>query len=60
MNKLTLELTLDETNLLLGGLGELPAKLSLALIEKIRSEAITQFNLQNETAAPPVETEAAN
>lgn len=60
MNKLTLELTLDETNLLLGGLGELPAKLSLALIEKIRGEAITQFNLQNETAAPPVETEAAN
>ena len=60
MNKLTLELTLEETNLLLGGLGELPAKLSLALIEKIRGEAITQFNLQNETAAPPVETEAAN
>ena len=60
MSKLTLELTLDETNLLLGGLGELPAKLSLALIEKIRGEAITQFNLQNETAAPPVETEAAN
>lgn len=56
MNKLTLELTLDETNLLLGGLGELPAKLSLVLIEKIRGEAITQFNLQNETAAPPVET----
>lgn len=26
MNKLTLELTLDETNLLLAGLGELPAK----------------------------------
>lgn len=60
MSKLTLELTLDETNLLLGGLGELPAKLSLALIEKIRGEAITQFNLQNETAASPVETEAAN
>ena len=60
MNKLTLELTLDETNLLLGGLGELPAKLSLALIEKIRGEAITQFNLQNETAAPPVENEVVN
>ena len=57
MNKLTLELTLDETNLLLGGLGELPAKLSLALIEKIRGKAISQFKLQNETAAPPVETE---
>ena len=60
MNKLTLELTLDETNLLLAGLGELPAKLSLALIEKIRSEAVSQLNLQNETVAPPVETEAAN
>lgn len=60
MNKLTLELTLDETNLLLAGLGELPAKLSLALIEKIRSEAVSQFNLQNETVAPKVETEAAN
>ena len=60
MNKLTLELTLEETNLLLGGLGELPAKLSLALIEKIRGEAITQFNLQNETAAPPVENEVVN
>lgn len=60
MNKLTLELTLDETNLLLAGLGELPAKLSLALIEKIRREAVSQFNLQNETVAPPVETEAAN
>jgi len=60
MNKLTLELTLDETNLLLAGLGELPAKLSLALIEKIRGEAVSQFNLQNETVAPQVETEAAN
>lgn len=40
----TLTVTLDETNLLLAGLGELPAKMSLNLIEKIRFQAVKQLN----------------
>ena len=39
----TLELTLEDVNVVLAGLGELPAKASLAVIEKIRSQAVTQL-----------------
>lgn len=43
VQKLTLELTLDEVNLVLAGLGELPAKTSLGVIDKVRSQAVGQL-----------------
>jgi hypothetical protein len=48
--KVTLEFTIDELNVVLAGLGELPAKASLALIDRIRAEATQQ--LQAQQAAP--------
>lgn len=39
---ITLDLTLDEVNIVCAGLLELPAKLSLDLIGKIREQAISQ------------------
>lgn len=48
--KVTLEFTVDELNVVLAGLGELPAKASLALIDKIRTDATKQ--LQAQQAAP--------
>ena len=51
MNKLTLELTLDEINTILAGLGELPAKASLGVIEKVRMQVIPQVQSQ-QPAAP--------
>ena len=47
-----LELSLDEVNVVLAGLGELPAKTSLAIIDKVRSQAVGQL----QTAAPAAET----
>jgi hypothetical protein len=47
--EVTLTVTLDEANLLLAGLGELPAKVSLALIDKVRQQAVQQLNVE-ETA----------
>tara|TARA_B100000927_G_C16372857_1_gene432236 strand:+ start:92 stop:250 length:159 start_codon:yes stop_codon:yes gene_type:complete len=35
-------LTVDEANVILAGLGELPAKLSIELISKIKSQAEKQ------------------
>lgn len=53
MNNVKLEFSVEEVNVLLAGLGELPAKTSLGLIEKIRSEAVKQLqNNQPEVAAP--------
>jgi hypothetical protein len=43
MTELNLTLTLDETNLVLTSLGELPAKVSLSLINKIRGQASPQL-----------------
>jgi hypothetical protein len=51
MNKLTLELTIDEINTILAGLGELPAKVSLGTIEKVRIQVIPQVQAQ-QAAAP--------
>jgi hypothetical protein len=51
MNKLTLELTIDEINTILAGLGELPAKASIGTIEKIRMQVIPQVQAQ-QAAAP--------
>ena len=52
---LKFELTADEANLVLAGLSELPAKVSLALINKIQQQAQVQIQ---PVAAPA--TEAAN
>lgn len=38
-----LQLTLDEINVVLAGLGELPAKISLPVIEKVRNQAMVQL-----------------
>ena len=45
MNKITLELTIEECNLILQGLGELPAKMSLVMIQKIQSQAQSQMKI---------------
>lgn len=47
----TLELSLDDINVVLAGLGELPAKTSLAVIEKVRSQAVSQLQEAQEPAA---------
>lgn len=41
---LKIELKLEEVNVVLAGLGELPAKLSMDIIDKIRSQVIPQVN----------------
>lgn len=50
-----LELSLDEVNVVLAGLGELPAKTSLAVIDKVRSQAVGQLKAA-EGAVPTAET----
>lgn len=48
-----IQLTLDEVNIILGGLGELPAKTSLGVIEKVRTQTISQLQqLQQVQDAP--------
>ena len=42
------EFTLEEVNMLLQGLGELPAKISLGLIQKIQHTAQEQMNQEVE------------
>ena len=44
--ELKFELTLEETNLLLEGLGELPARVSMQLIEEIKTDAQSQLKSQ--------------
>ena len=51
--KVTLDFTIDELNVVLAGLGELPAKASLALIDRIRTQAPEQLR-----AAAPADGEA--
>lgn len=53
MNKVTIELTLDEVNVVLAGLGELPAKASLAVIDRVRSQVLPQVQSQQAPAAMP-------
>lgn len=53
MNNVKLEFTVEEVNVLLAGLGELPAKTSLGLIEKIRAEAVKQLQANSQEAATP-------
>lgn len=38
------ELKLEEINVILAGLGELPAKVSMDIIDKIRNQVIPQVN----------------
>ena len=52
----TLELTVEEVNIVLAGLGELPAKASIAMIDKIRRVASEQ--LQAQPVAAPVDAPA--
>lgn len=40
----TLKLTVEEVNIILQGLGELPAKTSMVLIQKVHAEANAQVN----------------
>ena len=47
--KITLELTVEEVNTILQGLGELPAKISMALIEEIHTESNAQVNKANQS-----------
>lgn len=47
----TLELTVEEVNIVLAGLGELPAKASIAAIDKIRRAATEQLQVQKEEQA---------
>ena len=42
------ELSLEEVNLVLAGLSELPAKQSLSLILKLQEEASAQIKAKNE------------
>jgi hypothetical protein len=60
VQKVTLEFTVDELNVVFGGLGELQAKISLGLIEKIRSQAVSQLQPAPPPAAPAPETPAAS
>ena len=42
-------LTEEQVNIILGGLAELPAKISIELIAKIKAECEEQFKAQKET-----------
>ena len=46
MNPLKLELTLDEVNIVLDTLGNLPYKQIAVLFEKIKSQAVAQLEEQ--------------
>lgn len=48
----TLQLTVDEINVVLAGLGELPAKASMVVIDKVRRQAVEQIQ-QDQVADKP-------
>ena len=50
-----LKLTIDELNLILGALGELPAKASMGLIMNIQKQAQQQGQQPQPVEAEPVE-----
>jgi len=52
-----LDLSLEEINMVLGGLGELPAKASMGVIQKIQQQAGPQ--VQPDTVEEPQEGEGA-
>ena len=45
--KLKLEVTVEEANLIIAGLQELPAKLANPLTQKIQEQAKSQLDLEN-------------
>ena len=53
-----LDLSLEEVNAILGGLGELPAKASMGVIQKIQQQAAPQVQPEPEPA-PAEEGEEA-
>jgi hypothetical protein len=58
MNEDTLDfkLTIEEINLVLQGLGELPARLSMNLINSIQNQAAPQMQPQADQAAPEMQS----
>lgn len=50
----SLELSVEDVNLVLAGLGELPAKMSLSVIDRVRSQAMQQLQNAEESAGQPV------
>jgi hypothetical protein len=54
---INLDLSLEEINVILGGLGELPAKASMGVIQKIQQQAGPQ--VQPEPVEAPEEGEEA-
>jgi hypothetical protein len=46
--EIVLNLTVNDVNLILGGLGELPAKISIGLIDKVRSQASAQLQVSDQ------------
>ena len=54
---INLDLSLEEINVILGGLGELPAKASMGVIQKIQQQAGPQ--VQPEPVGAPEEGEEA-
>ena len=46
---LEISLTLDEVNMVLTGLGEMPAKASMAVIQKLQSQVMPQLQQAGET-----------
>jgi hypothetical protein len=55
--ELSFTLTLDDTNAVLAGLSELPAKASYDIINKIKSQATPQLSQQAPVEASPAATE---
>ena len=53
---ITLELTVEEVNIILTGLGELAAKLSMPVIQKIQEQA--QPQIVSESIPQPTEEQA--
>ena len=58
MNEDTLDfkLTIEEVNLVLQGLGELPAKLSINIINSVQTQAASQMQPQSDQAASQMQT----
>ena len=52
MSDLTITLTLDELNVVMQGLGQLPYAQVSPLVDKIRGQAIPQVQAQQQAQAP--------
>lgn len=50
---LTFEVNVEEANLIAAALGELPAKASMGLIQKLQGQASPQLQQQNEAVSKP-------